>query len=148
MITEEFANKAIKHYSKKLIDNVERKPISLNRSWTSEFPNVGGCYAIFLKDEIVYVGETGKISARLRDLLDSRNHTLRRNLGKAFFSDKEGYHDASTKKKFPPHIESMVNNVLEKMTIAVLPIALGRSEIEEYLVEKYNPVFNSKTKRK
>lgn len=148
MITEQFVHEVIEHYSKELMDNAKRSPMSLTRAWASSFPKDAGIYAIFLQNEIVYIGETGMISARLRDLLDSRNHTLRRNMGKAFFSDKEGYQDASTSKKFPPHIETMVNDVLEKMTVAVLPVALGRAEIEEYLVEKYRPVFNSKTKRK
>jgi hypothetical protein len=148
MITEQFVNDIIGHYSKELMDNAKRHPIALTRAWASTFPHVAGIYAIFLENEIVYIGETGMISARLRDLLDSRNHTLRRNMGKSFFSDKEGYQNASTSKKFPPHIETMVNDILEKMTVAVLPVALGRAETEEYLVAKYHPVFNSKSKRK
>jgi hypothetical protein len=148
MITEQFAQEVIEHYSSELIDQAQKHPISLNRTWASRFPDAAGVYAIFFNGKVVYTGETGKISARLGDLIDTRNHTLRRNLGKGLFSEKEGYQDASAKKKFPEHIENLVNSALEQMTVAVLPISLGRSEVEEYLVGKYNPVFNSKTKRK
>lgn len=148
MITEQFAQAVIEYYSSELLDKSQRHPISLNRTWASRFPDAAGVYAIFFNGKVVYVGETGKIRARLSDLIDTRNHTLRRSLGKGLFSEKEGYQSASAKNKFPDHIENLVNSVLEQMAVAVLPISLGRSEIEEYLVDKYNPMFNSKTKRK
>jgi len=148
MITEQFAQEVIEYYSALLLNEAQKHPISLNRAWASKFPDSAGVYAIFFKGDLVYVGETGKICARLCDLIDTRNHTLRRSLGKGFFSDKEGYQDASAKKKFPEHIESLVSSVLTQMTVAVLPISIGRSEIEEHLVEKHNPVFNVKSKRK
>lgn len=140
--------KIIEHYSSLLINEAKKHPVSLNRAWASKFPDTAGVYAILFNGDIVYVGETGKICARLCDLIDTRNHTLRRSLGKGLFSEREGYQDASAKKKFPEHIESLVNSVLTKMTVAVLPVSLGRSEIEEHLVAKYNPVFNTKSKRK
>ena len=33
-----------------------------------------GVYCIWEADKLVYVGETGKLSGRMRDLRDTRNH--------------------------------------------------------------------------
>lgn len=134
MITEQHAKEIIAHYSEELLNKVRRQPIIMQRQWASKFPQEAGIYAVFLKDEVVYIGETGKIRGRLCDLMNTQNHTLRRNLCKGLFSEKEGFQKASSKKKFPPHIEEMVNEALEMMEIAFMPISLGRTEIEEYSV--------------
>lgn len=85
----------------------------------------------------------------MRDLLDSRHHTLRRNIGRHNFSKEDGYENADSHNKFPKHIERKVDAWLkEKITISELPTKLGRKELEEKLVKKHDPKYNIKGERK
>ena len=108
--------------------------ITLSRAWTAEVPNEAGVYPIKEGDKLVYVGETGNLRGRMNDLLDSRHHTLRRTIGHKLFADLEGYLPATTKKKFPSHIEVKVNeHIHNNLSSAFLKVALGRKELEELI---------------
>jgi len=111
-------------------------------------PNLPGIYVFFKDNDVVYVGESGCILSRMRDVKRTVNHTLRRAIGKLQFSSVEGYVRATSKKKYPEHIEEMVTDYMFALGVVFLPIEFGRTETEEYLVEKYNPTYNTKRKRK
>lgn len=147
MITEEFTANVLEFYSNELLNRAPKHKIELTRQWALQFPDVAGIYAVFSDDKVIYVGETGKISGRLMDFLNTRHHTLRRSLGAGLFSKEPGFKLASSAKKFPDHIETKVINALKTLQVAVLPILLGRSEIEEYIIETQKPLFNQKAKR-
>lgn len=116
-----------------------RKKVALTNDWVKIFPSKAGVYAAFERGNIVYVGETGNIRGRMRDLRDSRHHSLRRNIGKNNFSGERGYKDANTKEEFPKHIEKKVDDWLtKKIKISALPTKLGRKELEEKFIEKYD----------
>lgn len=102
---------------------------------------------LFDGNEIVYVGETGKISGRMRDMCDTRHHTVRRSIGSSLFPHVEGYEKASSKKKHPDHIEAMITKKMLGLEICAFPVKFGRKELEEYILEKYDPKFNNKKKR-
>ena len=59
----------------------------LSSKWVKSFPNKPGVYVAFEGSKIVYVGETGNIRGRMKDLLDTRHHNLRRNIGRLKFSE-------------------------------------------------------------
>ncbi len=127
------------------------KEISLTRQWASQFPSQAGVYALKEKDEIIYVGETGNIRGRMYDLLDSRNHSIRRTIGKVLFSDKVGFVQATTKQKFPDQFERMVNDhISNNLKIAFLVVELGRKELEELIERdiKIEIKLNKRGKRK
>jgi len=110
------------------------KEIVLTRQWTSSIPSKAGVYALKEENELVYIGETGNLRGRMTDLLDSRHHTVRRSIGKKFFALHEGFVPATTKNKFPDHIEILVNgHICNNLRIAFLPVSLGRKELEEFI---------------
>jgi hypothetical protein len=124
-----------------------RVPIESTRQWAARFPAEAGVYAIFDNDGLVYIGETGSIRGRMTDLCDTRNHTLRRNIGEEYFSGCDGYERATSKRCFPAHIEVMVTRFISKMYLTAAIVPFGRSEIEEAICEKHATCFNRKGKR-
>ncbi len=148
MLSDEQIRDYLELMEKELTTKKNEKKTELSASWVSGFPPVPGTYIAFEEGFLVYAGETGNIRGRMRDLLDSRHHTLRRNIGKHNFSHEDGYEDADSHEKFPKHIEKRVDAWLrEKITISVLPMKLGRKELEEKLVQKYEPKYNNKGQR-
>lgn len=109
--------------------------IQSTANWKSEIPNLPGVYTFSDNNgNIVYVGESGNLRKRMSDVLDTRHHSLRRSIGKKFFSKERGYEEATTYRKFPDHIEVFVDNhIYKNLTLKYLPIGLGRKELEEYI---------------
>ena len=118
--------------------------IELNRKWSNNFPNEAGVYIFIEEDKIVYVGETISIKKRMKNVLDTRHHTIRRKIGQFNFSDKTGYAKASSKLKFNSAIEKEVDNwMTDKMKFSFLQINLGRKELEDYISNMHKPKYNS-----
>ncbi|CAM3502118.1 GIY-YIG domain-containing protein [Flavobacterium longum] len=106
----------------------------MTRRWAESIPEEAGVYVMKENDKIVYVGETGNLQGRMYDLLDSRHHTVRRTIGEKLFSNEEGFTKATTRKKFPEHIEELVNNhICTNLYLAYLEVQLGRKELEEFI---------------
>ncbi len=127
----------------------KRRSIELTSDWARSFVSSPGVYVIFFKEKLVYVGETGNLRGRMKDLLDSRHHTLRRSIGGIHFSNVKGYRKADSKNKFPRHIEERVALwVTKNCKISVLPVSLGRKELEERIQDKYkNKLYNKREQR-
>src|SRR4051812_35512834 len=60
-------------------------------AWHLHFPKAPGVYVIFIGGKVVYVGESGSLRARMKDLRETRNHTFRRSHGKALFSERPSF---------------------------------------------------------
>jgi len=75
----------------------------------------------------------------MKDLRYTLNHTLRRNIGNTLFSNRKDFKIATSKKKFPSKIEDLVDQYMENLKVIIAPVYFGRTEIEEYLIEKYKP---------
>jgi hypothetical protein len=88
-------------HARYLRDSADAVPILLTTAWASQFPTKAGVYAVFDGKRLIYVGETGSLRGRMKDLRDTRNHTLRRQIGAAKFSDRNGYQPATSKRKSP-----------------------------------------------
>jgi hypothetical protein len=118
------------------------------KDWLKQFPPNPGVYCIFEGNELIYAGETGSLKGRMRDLLDTRNHTFRREVGKTKFGTHSAYRLASSKVKFPDEIEQLLTDfMLKHLRVKVTPVGLGRKEIEEKLIDERNPKYNAKTRR-
>ena len=141
-------DKILQEYDQRFLDEKNREIFQLDTQWNKGVPTESGVYAFFDKDKIIYIGETGSLKGRMSDVRRTVNHTLRRTIGNKLFSNTKDFNKATSKKKFPEHIEILINEYMEKLYVTMIPISFGRAEIEEYLIEKYNPVFNTKTKRK
>ena len=84
----------------------------------------------------------------MSDLLSTYHHTLRRNLGQHHFIEHPLYQKASSRKKYAPEIESLLNDYLENnLTISYVLTDLGRKELEESLFHKLKPKYSFKGKR-
>lgn len=108
------------------------KSIYLNNEWVNTIPQTPGTYVFELEGQIVYVGETGNLRGRMRDLLDTRHHNIRRNLGHKLYAHTPDYLKASSKLKFPDIIErQLIDYIKQNMKVSFLSLSLGRKELEE-----------------
>lgn len=142
---EEYISESLRH----LIKKSNRRKIYLSSKWINTLPLEPGVYVVFEKGILVYVGETGNIQYRMWDMMNSRQHQLRRNVGRMNFSKMPGYRKASSRKKFPEKLEKKLNRWIQnKFEISTLPVYFGRKELEEYIIEQYKPKYNQKGRRK
>lgn len=111
-------------------------------------PNEAGIYGVFSEGTLVYVGESGCVRKRMRDIGSTYNHTLRRTIGTDMFKSLPDYQPASSKKKFPERMENLLNEHFSNLEVSFVSIDFGRTETEEYLVENLKPRYNKKKKRK
>ena len=137
----------IERIERTLFDSENWKGVELTRQWAKSFPDASGVYMLFEDGKLVYVGESGSLSGRVTDMLNSRQHTVRRALGELRFKDVPGYKKATSSIKYPDHIEDLVEQTMKRFRISVLPIEFGRKEFEEYIESKHKPVLNRKGKR-
>lgn len=134
-------------YESQLLDKNTRMKFSQYNSWINDVSEEAGIYVFFNSSDLVYVGQSGLLKGRMRDVRRTVNHTLRRAIGRELFYHEKGFEKATSKNKFPDHIEVMVDEYMQKLDIRILPVPFGRAEIEEYIVDKYSPLFNTKRKR-
>ena len=107
-----------------------------------------GAYLFRDQTQIIYVGETRDLSLRMNTLRRTVNHTLRRNIGNHLFSNIDGFTKATSKRRFIDTIEEMLDNHFKKkLTVAILPVPLGRLELEALIIERHNPRYNKKGKK-
>lgn len=84
----------------------------------------------------------------MTDVLNTKNHTIRRNIGSTRFSEHPGFESASAFKSFPADIEVLLNEVIAKhLTLSYILVDLGRKELEERLFTKLQPQYSLKGKR-
>ncbi|MFK7946621.1 MAG: GIY-YIG nuclease family protein [Saprospiraceae bacterium] len=127
----------------------KRQLFSFTKEWKESFDTSAGVYLIREEGKICYVGETGSLRQRMKDLLDTRNHSLRRTVGNKRFVDLEDYKQGTASKKFPPRLEAELNKIFEdNFEVTTIVVKIGRKELEERLVEKYQPIYNKRGKRK
>lgn len=132
---------------KKLL-NSERIVLEFSRKWASAFPADAAVYIFRRGNEVVYVGETGSLKGRMLDILNTKNHTLRRNFGNHHFCDHPLYEKPSSKKSFCTELELLLNqNMIKELSVSYLVTDLGRKELEERLFDKNKPQYALKGKR-
>jgi len=132
----------------KLLIESEKHSIELTRDWSKSFPNESAVYLFREDGEICYVGETGSLRGRMTDILNTKNHTIRRNLGNSHYSELPNYEKPSSRKGFSDDIEIMLNDQIQNhLTLSFITLSLGRKELEERLFEKLQPKYSLKGKR-
>jgi hypothetical protein len=139
---------SVSQYLNELLSNLinsTRHEIILTRTWASQFPNEPGVYIFRLDDTIIYVGETGSIRGRMKDLTDTRNHTLRRSIGTKLYALRPDFTKPSSKNRFCDAIEAELNAFISsRLTVSFLHVALGRKELEEKFFASHSPEYNVK----
>ena len=120
----------------RLLINGERRTY---RRALEEAPDVGGVYAVFKGQKLLYVGESADLRHRLGNLKRTRTHTLRRSVGKECFHASIG-----AKGKFPDRIEARLDQFLfRKCRYCFLPVRFGRKEIESWSIRTRKPRHNA-----
>jgi len=85
----------------------------------------------------------------MKDLIDTRNHTIRRTIGIKLYSSRPDYTKPSAKTRFCDVIEAELNSYISSnLTLSFIQVDLGRKELEEKFIVIYSPVFNKKGQRK
>ena len=80
---------------------------------------------------------------------NTQNHVVRRNIGNMHFKNLKGFKKSTSHDKFPPKFEKKIESWMKnKLEVHVLPLYLGRKELEEYLLDKNSTRYNKKSKRK
>ena len=146
-MNDKLVRQELKRTEKFLLYKSNWQQVELTGQWAKKFPDEAGVYVLFHESKPVYVGETGKISGRMRDLRNTMNHTVRRTIGENHFSNHAGYQKASSRTNFPKHIEKLVDKLICEFYVCAMPVKLGRKEIEEYISEKHSPRYNQRTRR-
>lgn len=147
-MTKTEIQKYLQKLENQLLREEPRNSIDLNRAWANKFPNVAAVYIFREGDEVCYVGETGSFKGRMNDILNTKNHTIRRNIGSLHFSNHRDFEKASSKKSYHPEIEILLNEkITNDLTVSFIEIDLGRKELEELLYEKFSPNYAIKGKR-
>lgn len=151
-INHNIKQEVMERYFSSFCNHLEKKSnareIELTRVWVNKIPKKSGVYLVFDEAKIIYVGESGNLSGRMTDMLDSRHHVLRRNLGSSLYENMPKFEKASVKSKFPQEFEDKLNEYIQsKLMINIVTVELGRKEIEERLIEKHKPSYNRKGKR-
>lgn len=137
----------LQHLEYRLLNEEPRNSIKFNRTWANQFPNAAAVYLFREGDEVVYVGETGSIKGRMNDLLNTKNHTIRRNIGSLHFSNHKDFEKASSKKSFHPEIEFLLNEKMTNdLTISFIEIELGRKELA-MILERSSGSIRSRIKK-
>ena len=141
--------KTLLYHADTELEKCEKIKFQRMNSWRKEFiPDFPGVYALYEKVGseyiLLYIGETGNLRERMSDICRTVNHTFRRQLGKKRFSG------IITSKKFEFKTESLLDVFFdEDLYISFLKVNFGRSEIESYLITKYQKILlNSEIKRK
>lgn len=135
-----------------LLDDNNWKQIVLTREWARSAPNDAGVYALKRGEQLIYVGETGNLRGRMLDLLDSRQHSVRRTLGARLYGDQEGFVKATASSKFPPQFEQLLNEyITSNLMVAYVVVPIGRKELEEFVDKSMGDSehrLNKRSKRK
>ena len=101
-------------------------------------------YIIRNDDEIVYVGETKNIRERMCNLKNTKNHSVRRNIGHKIFNNEPNFKKATAFNGFNPDKENRLNEwICKNLTISFVELDLGRKELEEiFTSKKEKPLYN------
>jgi len=137
----------LKNLEKQILSKRNRKPALLTRDWAKQMQPKPGVYAWFRGETLIYVGESGNLAERLDDSRRTWNHTLRRAIGEAKYSKRDDYTKATSGKRYSDKIEILLNRHMQKLRVSVLVVEFGRTELEEHLIEKYEPIYNKKRRR-
>lgn len=152
-ISKEQLKEAADHLYERLCQAA--RPIFFNGSWPNDAPDEPGVYLIWnTQGELVYVGETSNLRARMKDIRDTRNHTCRRSVGRLEFMGHPDYVELpDNKRKYSAAVEDAINAYFkDQLMVAFEPVTFGRLELEHYLIEQrqpgFKPKYNSKSNKR
>lgn len=136
-------------YKQGVISRVTQFTRSVPLTQRALFPNNSGVYCLFENEILIYVGETGCLRARMKDIFHTMNHSFRRSLGKHKYAHIPEISEVCSKKNFPFDIELELTKYMESsIRVTHEAVAIGRKEIEEEIFEIHKPIYNIRGLRK
>ena len=149
-MTKQEILKYIKDIENELLTS-ERILFSFDKKWSDNFidgtkKGLAGIYAIFDKDDLVYIGETANLKERMKEVKRTYNHSFRRKLGRKLHPELT----KNPKGKFSNKIEDELNKYfLKNISFSYKQLNFGRLEVESYLIHIHheNGLLNSLGKR-
>jgi len=104
-------------------------------------PNLPGIYLVINEEEPVYIGETTNLFERYKThSTDTYFSALRKNVGRTLFNA-----EFIKPKRFAANVDRQIDVFLSECTYQFFAVQLGRRELEEILINKFQPKFNRKT---
>ncbi|MEH6949729.1 GIY-YIG nuclease family protein [Bacillus sp. JJ634] len=107
------------HHVEEYLKTAPRHQLN-NPDWKNKCDFSNGVYVVYENDEMIYVGESSNVKKRVRRL--NRSHGLYKKVGPKLFTDSA-------------------------YTIVFVQLPLGRKEIEEELIRKHSPKYNTSGKK-
>lgn len=108
-----------------------RRRLNSAPDWASDVPLEAGVYVVWDARVPVYVGETSSLKARMSDIGRPVNHTFARKVCKAL-----GISQTS--------LEDLASAMSARYELAFVTAPLGRVEIEEYLILRWQSTLLNK----
>lgn len=107
-------------------------------------PSSAGIYWVESGNDVIYVGESSNIADRW-NVHSQKTYfsALRRNIGRTLFGF-ELQTVKGRKRYFQEKEDKEITKYLKKAKILTYPVNFGRFELEEFLINKYNPPLNRK----
>lgn len=96
----------------------------------------------------MWVGESGDLSGRAKDLFRTKNHSYGRLLGAKVFGDRPDVESATNKKSFSPEIEIALTEFMEcKLSFLVASMTVGRKQVEDRACARTKGLLNIRKQR-
>jgi len=145
-VTDEEVFAFLDHSDRHLSDPQNRAAFAYTTHFRARLPQHGGVYVFFLNDEVVYVGETKSLRQRLGNhMRNPENHVLALKIARLLFDILNGPGAAGSRRAFAEDHKQLTRDwVARSLQVAWLPVQLGRKELEEFLIEAYDPEFNKR----
>ncbi|MFK4131908.1 hypothetical protein ACI2KR_06390 [Pseudomonas luteola] len=145
----EAARCALAEMADELIMSPSESPLTRD-TWRS-LPAKPGVYLIYAGQTMIYVGESGSLQGRAKDLFRTVNHSFRRELGKKLYGDRPNFVPATSSRKFVDEIEAELTAHMEsRLTFKAMVVEVGRKEVEEHICEriKTGMLMNKRKRRR
>jgi predicted GIY-YIG superfamily endonuclease len=131
-----------------LLEQGENKLFSSKKYLWNEcdVPDYPGVYIVFNGEDIIYIGESTNLFERYNTHSEKTYFSaLRRHIGKTFLNLKFLQTEKKRKnREFRSEDDSKISLYLDKCEAIFFKVEIGRKELEEYLIRKYNPILNKK----
>jgi predicted GIY-YIG superfamily endonuclease len=123
-----------------------RTPFEFTADFRKALPTKGGVYVVFHERDVIYVGETTSLRHRLGvHMRNPENHVLALKLARLLYDKANGNGSAGSTRKFKESHKAATREwIRQNLSVSYVHLPIGRKELEERLVGKYDPEFNKR----
>lgn len=114
-----------------ILQNAARRVLLAAPDWAADVALEPGVYAVWNEDSPIYVGETSSLRYRMSDIARPVNHTFARKTCKALCIPEKS-------------LEDLAAAMRARYKLSCIPVALGRAEVEEYLILRWRKTLINK----